>query len=127
MTTKRSRRPPPSIPPTAFDPMTATGRPKLPGPAFPPGSLELAFETQPVRKVATLQTRFEDKDVTDALQAWVRVRFGRSLTQWELYSFILAAALSNESSLFAGALEAISARAGSSDSDGSGASSGLSR
>lgn len=110
MTTKRSRRPRPSIPPTAFDPTTATGSPKALGSRPPPGSLELAFETAPIQKVATIQARFEDKDVFDALQAWFRVRHGRALTQWELFSIVLAVALGADDSILSGALEAIEER-----------------
>ena len=72
--------------------------------------MELAVGTPPVRKVATLAVRYEDKEVSDALQAWYHVRFGRPVTQWELFSLVLAAALANEGGVFAGALDDLPAR-----------------
>lgn len=60
-----------------------------------------------VQKVSGYALRPDDKDVMDALKAWFRVRYGRSVTQWELFSIVLACALSNEESLLAGALDDI--------------------
>lgn len=104
MPAKSSRKGPASIPPTAFDPTDASGRPK---PLGPRAQVELAFETAPLRKVATYQIRYEDKVVSDALQAWHLWRYGKRVTQWELYSIVLAAALENRSGPFVGALEVL--------------------
>lgn len=103
----RARRAPPSISPNSFDPTTASGRPKPTDPSAPPRDVELAVETPVVRKTATVQVRPEDKAVFDALQAWWHFRHGSRLTQWELFSLVLAAAVSNREGALAPALEVL--------------------
>ncbi|HVM44374.1 MAG TPA: hypothetical protein VM582_00460, partial [Candidatus Thermoplasmatota archaeon] len=98
-------RPPHSVSPSSFDPTTVSGAPRPGARALPPGSLELAVEGPVVRKTATVQIRPEDKEVFDALQAWWFLRHGRRVTQWELFTELLAAATEARGGPFAGALE----------------------
>lgn len=103
----RARRLPPSISPNAFDPTGATGRPLPRDPAAPQLPVELALETPVVQKTATLQVRPEDKAVFDALQAWWHFRMGKRLTQWELFTIVIAAAVSNEKGALAPAADVL--------------------
>lgn len=64
---------------------------------------ELAFE-EPVRRgTACVNIRHEDKAVFDAIQLWASHRRARSLSQWEVFSLVLAAALGNKEEDLAGA------------------------
>lgn len=65
---------------------------------FPP--VELALDVFPQARLATVMLRREDKEVFDALQAWWHFRHGRRLTQWELFSLILAEALEDPAGRF---------------------------
>lgn len=57
---------------------------------------ELALE-EPVRRgTASVNVRWEDKVVFDAIQAWASHRKGRYVSQWDAFSLILAAALGNQ-------------------------------
>lgn len=67
-----------------------------PHPTSPHDRFELAFE-EPVRRgTACVNIRHEDKAVFDAIQLWMSHRKGRSLSQWEAFSMVLAAALENK-------------------------------
>lgn len=56
---------------------------------------ELAVEAPVRRGTATINVRWEDKEVFDAIQRWASHRRGRSLSQWDAFSLVLAAALGN--------------------------------
>ncbi len=73
--------------------------------AGPDGGLpmELALDAFPVARTQVIALRREDKEVFDALQAWWHFRQGKRLTQWELFSLLLADALENADGRFADA------------------------
>lgn len=62
---------------------------------------ELALEVPPPRRTVTIQVLPEDKEVFDALQAWHLFRRGRRLTQWEVFTLLLADGLANAEGTFA--------------------------
>lgn len=64
---------------------------------------ELALDVFPRARTCMVALRREDKEVFDALQAWWHFRHGRRLTQWELFSLVLAEALENPGGRFAAA------------------------
>jgi len=102
----RIRRPS-SISPAAFDPTDVLGRPKPRDLASPLPPVELAFETPVVQKTSTVQVRPEDKLVFDALQAWWHFRHGKRMTQWELFSVVLACAVANREGALHPALDVL--------------------
>lgn len=69
--------------------------------------MELVVDGPVVQKVATVAVRPDDKQVFDALQSWWRLQYGERLTQWELFTHVLAAALEDGSGVFAGARERV--------------------
>lgn len=53
----------------------------------------------PVRRAtATVNIRWDDKTVFDGIKTWLQYERGRPITQWDVFTFILAAALENEAS-----------------------------
>jgi hypothetical protein len=63
-----------------------------------PDHVELALE-QPVRRgTATINVRWEDKEVFDAVQHWLSYQRSSSQSQWDVFSFLLSEALTNERS-----------------------------
>lgn len=59
---------------------------------------ELVPEPPVRRGTATINVSWPDKEVFDAIQWWLSYQEGRLVTQWEVFSFILSAALQNEAS-----------------------------
>jgi hypothetical protein len=59
---------------------------------------ELALEAPVRRGTASINVRWEDKVVFDAIQAWASHRKGRYVSQWDAFSLLLGAALENEAS-----------------------------
>jgi hypothetical protein len=98
---------PPSLSPNLFDPTTVSGRSKPMDPRAPVPPVELVLETPVLQKVSTIAVRPEDKEVFDALQSWWRLRYGGRVTQWELFTHLLVAALGDGDQRFAGAQERV--------------------
>jgi len=61
-----------------------------------PDHFELAFEAPVRRGTACVNVRWEDKRIFDAIQLWASHRKGSPISQWDAFSMILAAALSND-------------------------------
>lgn len=61
-----------------------------------PDHVELAFEAPVRRGTACVNVRWEDKAVFDAVRAWLSWRRGEVVTQWEVFTYLLAVALQNE-------------------------------
>lgn len=59
---------------------------------------ELVAEAPVRRATACVNVRWEDKEVFDAVRAWLSYRRGRVVSQWDVFSFVLATALENDSS-----------------------------
>ncbi|MEA3200615.1 MAG: hypothetical protein QOE90_2043 [Thermoplasmata archaeon] len=62
---------------------------------------ELALETPPPPRLGSINVRPEDKAVFDAVQKLVSFHRGRSVTQWELFTMLLADAVANKRGLLA--------------------------
>lgn len=62
-----------------------------------PEYYELAIEEQVQRGTSSINVRWEDKAVFDAIQVWLSYQRGASVTHWEVFTFILATALESES------------------------------
>jgi hypothetical protein len=63
-----------------------------------PDVFELVPEERPRRGVATINVSYADKEVFDAIQLWLQHRRGVEQSQWDVFSFVLGAALESETS-----------------------------
>jgi hypothetical protein len=62
---------------------------------------ELALEKAPLPRFGTVNVRPEDKAVFDAMQQLMSFHRGRSITQWELFTILLADAMTNRKGVLA--------------------------
>lgn len=62
---------------------------------------ELALETRMRRTFASVNVRPEDKRVLDALQGLLSFHEGRALSQWDVFTIVLADALANRDGVVA--------------------------
>lgn len=58
---------------------------------------ELVPDVRASRGTATINVSHADKEVFDAVKLWLQHREGRALAQWDVFSFLLGAALADES------------------------------
>ena len=65
---------------------------------------ELVPEDRVRRGTASINVSWADKEVFDAIQWWLTYRMGRPASQWDVFSFLLAAALQNKDSPLANAV-----------------------
>ena len=102
-----ANRRPASVSTNSFDPAHALLEPEIDPRALPLDVFDLAVDAPMVRKVATIAVRPDDKEVFDAVQAWWHFRHKERLTQWELFTAVLAGALTNEKGRFVGARDVV--------------------
>lgn len=69
-----------------------------------PERYELVPEARVRRGTASINVSWPDKEVFDAIQWWLTYRMGRPASQWDVFSFLLAAALENKESPLASAV-----------------------
>jgi hypothetical protein len=68
----------------------------VPGEAHVPfDPYELLFEAPPPPRLATINVRLEDKAVFDAMQGLINFHKGRRVSQWELFTIVLADAIAS--------------------------------
>jgi len=67
-------------------------------PVLGPDRFELVPEGPIRRSTATLNLRWEDKEVFDAIKLWLAHEKGDPQSQWDVFSYLLAEALTNEGS-----------------------------
>lgn len=48
---------------------------------------------EPTRNVSCINVRRDEKAAFDVLHAWLQLREGRSLAQWDVFSLVFAAAV----------------------------------
>ena len=61
-----------------------------------PDRYELVIEGPVKRSTATINIRWEDKAVFDSVQTWLAYQKGRPVHQWDVFTFLLAAALETD-------------------------------
>lgn len=69
-----------------------------------PDAFELVPHQRARRGLATVNVAYEDKEVFDAIHMWLSHLRGRTLAQWDVFSYLLAEALANKDSALHGAL-----------------------